>query len=57
MIGALVISSACIIEAFDGWETSIMRPTRFISAITCFPNGESPFHFQPVASPVFESDS
>ena len=57
MIGALEICSACIIDCFDGCETSIMMPTRFISAMTCLPSGDRPFHFQPSVSPVFESDS
>ena len=57
MIGAFDSAIACIIDAFDGCETSIMMPTRFISAITCLPSGDRPFHFQPSRSPVFESDS
>ena len=57
MIGAFVSASVCIIDSFDGCETSIMMPTRFISAITCLPSGDRPFHFQPCASPVFESDN
>ena len=57
MMGALDRAIACIIDSFDGCETSIMIPTRFISWMTCLPSGDSPFHFQPVCSPVFESDS
>ena len=57
MIGAFVSCSVCIIDSFEGCETSIMMPSRFISAIACRPSGESPFHFQPSRSPVFESES
>ena len=57
MIGAFDSATACIIEAFDGCETSTMMPTLFSSAMTCLPSGDKPFHFQPSVSPVFESES
>ena len=43
MIGALLSSAAFSIDPFDGCETSIMMPRRFISAITRSPMGEMPF--------------
>ncbi len=57
MIGAFVSCSVCIIVSFDGCETSIMIPSRFISATALRPSGDRPFHFQPSRSPVFESAS
>ena len=39
MTGAFDSAAACIIDAFDGCETSTIMPTRFISAITCRPSG------------------
>ena len=57
MIGAFESATACIIDSLEGCETSIMMPTRFISAMTFLPSGDSPFHFQPSRSPVFESES
>ena len=42
MIGAFESATACIIDPFDGWETSTITPHLFISAITCFPSGLNP---------------
>ena len=47
MIGALVSCKVCIIDSFEGCDTSIMMPTWFISAIACLPSGDRPCHFQP----------
>ena len=44
MIGAFDSATACIIEPFDGCETSTMMPHLFISAITCLPSGLRPPH-------------
>ena len=42
MIGAFDRVAACIIDPFDGCETSTIIPRRFISAITFWPSGEMP---------------
>ena len=58
MIGAFDRATVCIIDAFDGCETSTIMPRRFISAITSRPRGLTPlFGASFVFSPVFESDS
>ena len=58
-LGAEVLAAACIIDPFDGCETSTMMPHRFISAMTCLPSSLSPLPCAhcPLASPVFESES
>jgi hypothetical protein len=43
MIGAFESAAARIIDPLKGWDTSTIRPTRFISASTSLPNGEMPF--------------
>ena len=58
MTGAFDRPIACIIDPFDGCETSTMIPHLFISWITCRPSGDRPPQRQTLsASPVFESDS
>src|SRR4030095_7685817 len=58
MTGAFDRPIACIIDPFDGCETSTMMPHRFISWMTWRPSGDRPPHIHWLfASPVFESDS
>ena len=56
MMGALDRAAVCIIDSFDAWATSTIIPSRFISAITCLPRGESPL-FPAVALAGCESAS
>ena len=58
MTGAFERPIVCIIDPFEGCETSTMMPHLFISWITCRPSGDRPPHDHWfVASPVFESES
>ena len=58
MTGAFERPIICIIDPFDGCETSTMIPHLFISAITWRPSGDRPPHCHVLsASPVCESAS
>ena len=56
MMGAFDSATVCSIDAFDGCDTSIIIPSRFISAITWRPSGDRPLcSHTPSRSPVLES--
>ena len=58
MIGALESATVCIIDCFDGCETSTMMPSRFISAMALRPSSLRPLcSHLPSRSPVFESEN
>ena len=58
MIGAFEMAMVCSIDCFDGCDTSIIMPSRFISPMTCLPSGLRPLcSHTPSRSPVFESES